>query len=128
MIKVRATREGLVGSITASGWQIDRLIPFVALPSVKALWKFVRIRNPRNDLECMAMVLDIGPWNTHDDDYVFKGERPQAESGTDMMGRKTNGAGIDLGEKVWKSLQMFDNSDVEWQFIEASGLVGRKSN
>ena len=41
--------------------------------------------------------------------YVFRGARPQAESGTDSTGRPTNGAGIDLGERVWSQLGMLDN-------------------
>jgi hypothetical protein len=48
---------------------------------------------------------------------VFGGQRPQAESGIDAEGRPTNGAGIDLGEKVWTLLGMTDNGDVDWEFI-----------
>ena len=62
----------------------------------KALHKFVRVTNPANGKSTLAQVLDIGPWNTDDDAYVFGGSRPQAESGTDTRGRQTNGAGIDL--------------------------------
>lgn len=115
MIKVRATREGLIGNFTASGYRVDRVVPFVALPSTKALGKFVRIR--ANGKECIAIVLDVGPWNEHDDEYVFHGARPGAESGKDSRGRKTNGAGIDLGEAVWHKLGMTGNTDVEWEFI-----------
>jgi hypothetical protein len=35
----------------------------------------------------------------------------------DMTGRKTNGAGIDLGEVVWKALGMKDNTEVSWEFV-----------
>ena len=117
MIQVKATREGLVGGTTASGWVIDTKIPFVALPSTRALWRFIRIRNPLNGIARFALVLDVGPWNTHDDAYVFGGARPQAESGVDTSGRPTNGAGIDLGEKVWNQLRMTDNGPIEWEFI-----------
>jgi len=48
---------------------------------------------------------------------VILGKRPQAESGTDTRGRKTNGAGIDLGEAVWAALGETDNSEVEWEFV-----------
>jgi hypothetical protein len=117
MIRVKATREGLPGRRTASGYIIDQIVPFVALPSTLALGKFVRIRNPENNATRYAVVLDVGPWNTHDDSYVFKGLRPQAETGMDSTGRVTNGAGIDLGEKVWHELGMLDNGEVEWEFI-----------
>ena len=117
MITVKATREGLVGDRTASGYVIDTVVPFVALPSTNALEHFIRISNPLNGKECIAIVLDVGPWNEHDDAYVFGGSRPQAESGTDTSGRPTNGAGIDLGEKVWALLGMEDNTDVSWEFL-----------
>lgn len=115
---VKATREGLIGEKTASGFIIDRVVPFVALPSVNALGRFVRIHNPGNGRQCFAVVLDVGPWNEHDDKYVFGGQRPAAESGFDTRGRKTNGAGIDLGEKVWAALGMTDNTSVDWSFVE----------
>jgi hypothetical protein len=133
MISVRATREGHPGrEITAVGWKISDLVPYVALPSHEALYELVRIKNPATGDACKAVVLDVGPWNEYDDRYVFQEAtadpgyasdghaeiRPQAESGTDTTGRPTNGAGIDLGEYVWKALGMTDNSDVLWEFID----------
>lgn len=117
MIAVKATREGLKGQKTSSGYVIDGFVPFVALPSCAALLKVIRISNPANGMQVLAMVLDVGPWNEHDDAYVFNGQRPAAESGTDTRGRQTNGAGIDLGERVWNALGMTDNTDVEWEFV-----------
>jgi hypothetical protein len=114
---VKATREGLIGGQTASGYIIDRIVPFVALPCDKALQRFVRLTNPLNQKSCIAIVLDVGPWNTRDDAYVMGGARPQAESGTDTSGRTTNGAGIDLGERVWTELGMLDNGLVDWEFL-----------
>lgn len=118
MIQVKATREGLLGNRTASGYVIDRIVPYVALPSVRALHRLVKLRNPKlPDVFVYAFVLDVGPWNEQDDAYVFEGARPAAESGIDTRGRKTNGAGIDLGEYAWKALGMLDNGDVEWEFV-----------
>jgi hypothetical protein len=114
---VKATREGLIGGTTASGYVIDKVVPFVALPSIQALGKFVRLTNPANQKSCLAIVLDVGPWNERDDDYVLRGIRPQAETGMDTRGRITNGAGIDLGEKAWKLLGMKENSNIEWEFV-----------
>lgn len=116
MIRVKATREGLIGHGTASGYIIERVVPFVALPSTHALFRVGFISNPRTGKSCTFIVLDVGPWNEHDDAYVIGGERPQAESGVDTVGRETNHAGIDLGEAVWKALGMTDNDEVEWQF------------
>lgn len=116
-MKVRATREGLIGGKTASGYVIDHVVPFVALPSAGALHRFVRVTNPQNGRSTLAIVLDVGPWNEHDDAYVFNGARPSAEGGVDSRGRTTNGAGIDLGEAVWRALGMTDNTTVDWNFV-----------
>lgn len=117
MITVKATREGLVGHQTSSGYRIDNAVPYVALPSTHALFRFVRLRNPANGLRALAVVLDVGPWNVHDDAYVLNGARPQAETGLDQYGRETNGAGIDLGQRVWFELGMTDNGPIEWEFV-----------
>lgn len=116
-MKVKATREGLLGNKTASGYVIDAVVPFVALPSSNALGRFVRVSNPLNGAVAFAVVLDVGPFNERDDAYVFGSARPQAESGISVSGVGTNGAGIDLGGKVWKELGMVDNTDVEWDFL-----------
>lgn len=118
MITVKATREGLIGGKTSSGYVIDNVVPFVALPSVNAVGKFVRVKDPVTGKQTLAIVLDVGPWNEHDDLYVFGGSRPSAESGIDTRGRVTNGAGIDLSERVWHALGMKDNTNVAWEFVE----------
>lgn len=129
MISVKATREGLVGGHTASGYTIDTIVRFCALPTPHALGKDVRVVNPLNGKRCIAQVLDVGPWNIKDDAYVFQPVtmglttvssavvRPQSETGTDLYGRKTNKAGIDLSESVWRALDMKDNGMVSWEFI-----------
>ena len=116
-MQVKATKEGLEGKRTASGYVIDHNVTFVALPAGKALHRHVKVTNPANGLSAIAEVLDVGPWNTEDDNYVFDGARPAAESGKSVSGMGTNGAGIDLGERVWKALEMVDNSEVEWEFV-----------
>lgn len=117
-MRVKATREGLPGGLTSSGYRIDKVVSFVALPSTWALHKHVRVTNPLNGKTAIAEVLDVGPWNEHDDDYVQRGARPQSETGKDKFGRPTNGAGIDLGERVWAGLAMTDNGVVEWSFVD----------
>ena len=108
-----------MGGRTSSGWIIDRIRLFVALPSAKAvtLRKKVRVRNVLNGKETVAEVLDVGPFNEHDDAYVFGDARPAAEHGVSVSGHGTNGAGIDLGEAVWSALAMKDNGPVEWEFV-----------
>jgi hypothetical protein len=125
--RVKATREGLVGGKTASGFVIDKIVPFVALPAHNALYNHVIVRNPRNGKACIACVLDVGPWNTADEAYVFRGARPAAEAGTSLSGHGTNNAGIDLGEAVWQNLGMAGNDDVEWAFVSpGDAMTGPK--
>ena len=143
MIRVKATREGLIGGKTSSGYIVETHVSLVALPSWKALHRHVRVRNPLNGKTAISEVLDVGPHNEHDDAYVFQPatdptmpdaltpeQRPAAERGEHVVyvnGKpeqriepgKVNGAGIDLGEHVWKALEMQGNTDVEWEFIEA---------
>jgi hypothetical protein len=123
VITVKATREGLLGQKTASGYVIDTVVPFVALPWTLAVGRFVRITNPGTGRSAFAVVLEVGPWNTKDAAYVLGGARPQAESGIDAFGRPTNGAGIDLGEKVWSQLGMKDNGPVSWEFLDLATPV-----
>jgi hypothetical protein len=118
MITVKATREGLIGGTLASGILATVHLPFVALPSTLALYKFVRVTNAATKTSVVAVVLDVGPWNTHDDGYVFHGQRPASERGIDVSGNgKTNGSGIDLSDAVWSALGMTDNTDVSWEFL-----------
>jgi hypothetical protein len=117
MITVKATREGLIGHVTASGYVIEERVPYVALPSKRALRRCVRVvRNSPNGTllaACVAIVLDVGPHYTDDDAYVLDGQRPRAE-------RQPHGndAGIDLGQYVWHRLGMFANGDVAWEFLD----------
>lgn len=117
---VKATREGLAGQKTASGFVIDNKMPFAALPSRLALYRFIRVKNPVSGKSVIAIVLDVGPWNTDDDSYVFGGKRPASESGESVSGKGTNNSGIDLSERIWVELGMTDNSEIEWEFIDGS--------
>ena len=115
---IRATREGLQGQKTSTGYLIDALVPFVALPSAAALRQWVTVTYQGRSVR--ALVLDVGPWNVNDNAYVFGGERPASERGLDVSHNgKTNGAGIDLGEAVRVALGIpdgVDNVGVDWEF------------
>lgn len=146
MITVKCTREGLIGQLTASGYKIDTIVPYVALPTHRALGRFVKVflnwKAGIAERSTYAVVLDVGPWNEHDDAYVFQTltmnnleymqnttgianpqaeVRPLSESGVDVSGNgKTNGAGIDLGEAVWKALGLppsGGSATVSWEFL-----------
>jgi hypothetical protein len=115
---VKATREGLTGRKTASGYVIDQIVPFVALPSTKALGRFVHVRNPRTQKSTMAVVLDVGPWNEHDNDYVFGDARPMQRraASTRATGSRTTPGSISP-KKSGSVLGMTGNEPVEWEFV-----------
>ncbi len=98
-----------MGRATSSGYLVDGFVPFVALPDVGALWKFVKVTNRLNNLSCLAVVLDVGPGNRHDEAYVFDHDRPAMASGL----------GISLGGRVWADLEMAEKGEreIEWEFV-----------
>jgi len=116
MHQVLCSIEGLVGHGTSLGWKIDTTVPFVALPSTKALRRVLIVKNLANGLTAEAVVMDVGPWNEHDDAYVFGDARPLSESGVGAYRTPTNKSGIDLGEYVRKMLQITGNTQVMWEF------------
>jgi hypothetical protein len=125
MRTVKAMREKLVGKPTSTGYRIDKRMPFVALPARDALYRFIHLHALETDRRCIAIVLDIGPWNFDDDDYVFGDASPLStkrikNDGTNEIEGDTNGAGIALGEAVWYTLRLplnNGNTEVEWEFI-----------
>lgn len=76
----------------------------------------VRVYNRESGIDVVAEIWDVGPWNT-DDPYWEKGTRPQAETGTDMSGRSTNGAGIDLSPALAAALAIDGMGKVDWEFM-----------
>jgi hypothetical protein len=84
-------------------------------------WRFpdprpqVEVMNVATNIHVICQIRDIGPWNTNDP-YWQTGQRPQAESGTDMTGRTTNGAGIDLTPAAAKAIGLSGKGTVNWRF------------
>ena len=94
---------------------IDDNAPGVALP--------FHFPDPRPDVRVtsktgsvVCKIVDIGPWNINDP-YWQNGTRPQAETGTDTTGRKTNKAGIDLTLAAAKALKIDGKGLVDWDFV-----------
>jgi hypothetical protein len=92
--------------------------PGIALP--------FRFRGPRpkvtvsaNGKSILCPIVDVGPWNTNDP-YWMTAARPQAESGTDMSGRRTNGAGIDLTPATAAAIGLDGKGQVVW-FFDSTG-------
>jgi N-acetylmuramoyl-L-alanine amidase len=91
----------------------------------------VRVRNRANGREVVCTIDDIGPWNGArqgrgeemgangsplNDAYWLSDSRPQAESGTDKRGRRTNKAGIDLLPAAAKAIGLNGKGVVDWRF------------
>jgi hypothetical protein len=90
---------------------------YVALPDrIEGTRPNVRVYNRETGAEAVATIEDVGPWNI-DDPYWEKGTRPQAESGYDMSGRKTNSAGIDLSPALAEELDIDGMGKVDWEFV-----------
>lgn len=75
-----------------------------ALPAKVARGTIIQVRlSSHRDPWVTIPVIDMGPWNVSDA-YWRTGKRPQAESGTDRSGRRTNKAGLDLTPLAWSVL------------------------
>lgn len=94
---------------------------FVALPSRRALGRFVTVFSPETGRKAKNVpVADVGPWSTKDN-YWEKGTRPMAEKGLSNMYKIVkNKAGIDLSLKLCKDLGLpFPYKGVvRWNFEE----------
>ncbi len=135
--RVMGSREGLVGSTTASGHIITANDHFVALPSSTALGKSVKIAYKGKSVT--APVLDVGPFNTKDDYWnpptarYFQGLPqgvPQAQAanqngnngGKSGLGISTNlPLGIDIADGTFADLGM---REVDWVDVTFSWLSG----
>lgn len=124
--RVIATAEGLIGGRTATGSIIKKWSEGAALPSRKALGRNLSVTYLSNGTSSSCKVDDVGPWNTRDPYWEKANGRPQAETGRDTRGRRTNRAGIDLYNATWYRLlnlrsydrRLIENTtgEVEWQF------------
>jgi hypothetical protein len=70
-VRLYATREGLVGRVTANGHKIVEKDRFAALPSKKALnpkdGRDYQVEVAYNGKKVTVPIWDVGPWNTNDD-------------------------------------------------------------
>ncbi|MBI4867327.1 MAG: hypothetical protein HY816_10285 [Candidatus Wallbacteria bacterium] len=126
VFNVKATAQGEIGSKTALGNRIAKWSEGAALPSRRGLRRSLSVTYLANGRNASCDVLDVGPWNTQDPYWERPDGRPQAETGRDSRGRRTNRAGIDLFNATWYKLlalraydkRLIENTSgqVEWQF------------
>lgn len=105
-------------SLIAPNWW-DR--PGVALPARFTERPLPQVRVTHNGRSVICPVIDVGPWNTRDP-YWVTGARPQAESGIDMTGRRTNLAGIDLTPAAAQAIGLRGKGTVDWEFIKENTM------
>jgi hypothetical protein len=101
--------------MSAYGGAVNGAAPGVALPN-RLTGKRLQVRVTHAGKSVVCAVVDVGPWNTADP-YWLTGARPQAESGYDTRGRKTNGAGIDLTPAAADAIELPGKGLVEWEFV-----------
>lgn len=77
----------------------------------------VRATNVANGKSVLVDIVDVGPWNTTDNYWTLPAGRPQAETGRDTRGRKTNMAGIDLTPAADKAIELGGLGRVNWEFV-----------
>ncbi|WP_316188333.1 MULTISPECIES: TIGR02594 family protein [unclassified Bradyrhizobium] len=104
------------GEPSAYGGQVDDAKPGVALP-FRFAGERPRVRVIKGARFVDCDIVDVGPWNTNDP-YWETGARPQAETGTDGRGRRTNRAGIDLTFAAATAVQLDGKGLVDWEFID----------
>lgn len=75
----------------------------------------VVVQNASTGQIAIGSIEDLGPWNTNDP-YWKTNSRPQAESGTDKRGRRTNLAGIDLSPGLARAVGIDGMGKVNWRF------------
>ena len=114
-LNIVATMFG--GQKSAYGGAIIDNEPGVALPfHFKGARPQVRVIGKSSGKSVVCNIVDVGPWNINDP-YWTKNTRPQAETGTDLTGRKTNKAGIDLTLAAAQAAVIDGKGLVDWEFV-----------
>lgn len=105
---------------TAYGTALDDNSLGVALPyHFNGVRPMVNVTNRSNGKSVVCQVVDVGPWNdVPGDPYWQTGTRPEAETGVDQRGRKTNKAGIDLTIAAAQAISIDGKGLVDWEFVQ----------
>lgn len=98
---------------------------FVALPASNMKGKWIQLTVLPSPPDAVVPIGHVGPWNgggwnnKYDDPYWRKKHRPQAESGRDMQGNKTDRSGIQFSDKLWNLLNLGKKQRVyvNWYFV-----------
>lgn len=78
--------------------------------SSESICKNQWIKITKGNLSAFAQWEDVGPFNTNDSDYVFKGSNPN--------NTLNDNAGLDVSPAVRDYLSLEDIDKVDWQFVD----------
>jgi len=104
------------------GWVIDG-------EEGDGLFRVIQIKPSGKDGPVLeAYVADVGPWCT-EDPYWEDYSRPDAESGIDARGRRTNRGGIDLSYALARALGFTGLLELDWRWktLDGAYVVQRRS-
>ena len=85
------------------------------------------VKGPSGEIE--TEIVDLGPWNTNDPDYVLGTARPLAEEqhdeGTEAQNGQvpTNRAGIDLTPPIADAVGISGKGSVSWRFANEGHIL-----
>ena len=85
------------------------------------------VKGPKGEIE--TEIVDLGPWNTNDPDYVLGTARPLAEEqhdeGTEAQNGQvpTNRAGIDLTPPIADAVGISGKGSVSWRFANEGHIL-----
>lgn len=97
---------------TISNTELGVALPY-RFPGVR---QKVKVINRANLKSVLCDIVDVGPWNIDDPYWTLPAGRPQAETGRDLKGRKTNMAGIDITPAADKAIDLGGLGRVDWEF------------
>jgi hypothetical protein len=87
----------------------------------------IHVRGPGGEITCD--VVDLGPWNIDDPNYVLNGERPLVEQQYDDKTEAQNGqvptnnAAIDLTPPVADAVGISGKGTVQWKFAQGGTQI-----
>ncbi|OQB06138.1 MAG: hypothetical protein BWY19_00438 [bacterium ADurb.Bin212] len=85
----------------------------------------IKVTNPNNGKSVILAVVDSGPCNIKDADYVCGPNRPSVESGVNLGGcedQGSNAAGLDISPTAMKFLGANSSERYNWQFVGGGNL------
>ncbi|MEI6144127.1 MAG: glucosaminidase domain-containing protein [Candidatus Berkelbacteria bacterium] len=86
----------------------------------------IEVLNPANNKSVVLAVVDSGPCNTSDKEYVLNGAEPQVRKGVGVGGcaSQSHKAELDISPTAMKQLESDDFKQLNWRFTSAPVATG----